>query len=341
MMAVSDPNGVFVPVAFRADPRLAALAGLVLVPPDSSGSLHFVIGCHEAPDEIVRRYGPVESRYADAPTREVTLPACFWLMQYPVTNALFAAFIAARAAEGRPYVTTAEKVGAAWVLREGKWGSVPAADWMHPRGPDSTLEGLDAIPATCVSWHDAVAFARWLTEEELRVGGLPDTVVYRLPNEVEWEIACRARFGLDVSGWLDQSPPVRNGLLRPGGTISARLDAFWWGDQLDDEHAIHRCGRFPERGGPAPVEAARRPGEGRCNRWGLSDMLGNVWEWCADAYELGDPTLRVLRGGSWGSSSAAGRLLCCFRGRMPWDECGDRNGFRVALGRSLSEVECP
>jgi len=341
-MAGSHPEGLLVPNAFRADPGLAALASFVPVPADCSASLPFVIGAHASPVDIVRRYGPTETGYADTPTREVTLRDRFWLMQYPVTTAIFGAFVAARAAEGRPYMTTAEKIGAAWVLRGEKWGTVAGACWKHPRGPDSTLEGLNTAPVTCVSWHDAVAFTQWLTEQEHRSGTLPDGFMYRLPDEAEWEIACRSRAGLDVHWRFDEGPNVHEGhLLRHGGSRSVGLDAFWWGDELDDEHAIHRCGRYPDRTGPALVEAPLQPGQGRCNRWGLSDTLGNVWEWCADAYTPGEPGRRVLRGGSWGSSSAPGRLLCCFRGHMPPDECGDRNGFRVALCARLPEGSQP
>jgi len=312
-MTVLDAAAVVVPTVFRADPRLAGLAALVPVPPAPDGPPRFVMGAHASPAEMVRRYGPTEVGHADAQPREATLPGRFLLMSYPVANALFAAFIAARAAEGRPYVTTAEQVGAAWALQEGGWRNVPGACWKHVRGAGHHAVALGSVPVTCVSWHDAVAFTDWLTEAERRAGTLPEGLVYRLPAEAEWEFACRAG--------------------SPG--------AFWWGDELDDEHAIHRCGRQPDRPGPAPAESPLCPGFGRCNRWGLSDMLGNVWEWCADAYPRGDPRRRVLRGGSWGSSAAPARLLCCFRGHMPPDERGDRNGFRVALGAPLAEGGLP
>ena len=158
------------------------------------------------------------------------------------------------------------------------------------------------MPVSCISWHDALAFAEWLTAREHQHRGMPGVRVYRLPTEAEWEFGCRA--GTDRR-------------------------AFWWGEILDDEHAVHSCGRPECRLGPEAVESTPCAEEGRCNPWGLSDMLGNVWEWCLDTYADEQPHRRVLRGGSWGSRSSAGRMLCGFRGHMPADERGDRNGFRL------------
>ena len=261
------------------------------VPPIGDRSLMFAIGCHDAPDVLVRRYGSVELAYTDAPTRFVTLSGHVWLMRYPVTNALFAAFIAARAAAGKPYITTAEQIGSAWALYNGKWERVSGACWNHPNGPRSDLEGCQRLPVTCVSWHDAQAFADWLTEEDFRLGHLSVGQRYRLPLEDEWEVACRACTCPAVPTGLGEPSQDRSQLTFPDCSIPMGLSAFWWGDQLDDEHAIHRRGHYPDRTGPAPIETMLRYGQGRCNPWGFSDMIGNVWEWCADLYALHEPTL--------------------------------------------------
>ncbi|KZB86301.1 formylglycine-generating enzyme family protein [Amycolatopsis regifaucium] len=124
------------------------------------------------------------------------------------------------------------------------------------------------LPATGVSWLDAVRFCNNLSEREGLTPAYdldslswdPSADGYRLPSEAEWEHACRA------------------------GTTGARygpLDEIAWyrGNSAESMHDV---------GGKAP------------NAWGLYDMLGNVWEWCWDIYDAevyGE--YRVLRGGGW------------------------------------------
>ncbi len=132
---------------------------------------------------------------------------------------------------------------------------------------------------------------------------------YRLPSEAEWEYACRA------------------------GTQTRR----WWGDEWDSSKANGK--RSFEGGKTSPV------GHYAANPWGLTDMIGNVWEWCADQYienlsELPDDgapyegsrksklSYRVLRGGPWHVDPQ--ELRSAVRG---WNHPGlryDLFGFRVA-----------
>jgi sulfatase modifying factor 1 len=120
-----------------------------------------------------------------------------------------------------------------------------------------------------------------------------------LPTEVEWEYAARA------------------------GTITA----YWWGDQPDDRHANY--GKLRE--GSSPVK------DYMPNPWGLFDMHGNVWEWCADSWQPHGRApkkvlveeLRVVRGGSWIYSPGLARAA--YRdGRPSWFTTQTR-GFRFAL----------
>ena len=139
------------------------------------------------------------------------------------------------------------------------WRQVFGACWDHPEGPPSDLGGRGDHPVVHVSWNDAVAYASWW-------GGA-------LASEAEWEHAAR------------------------GGATTT----FPWGDELEPD-GRHLCnvfqGTFPGLNtaadgwiGTCPVDAFAP------NRFGLYNMIGNVWEWTAD--EFGVDGSRVLKGGSY------------------------------------------
>jgi formylglycine-generating enzyme required for sulfatase activity/DNA-binding response OmpR family regulator len=170
--------------------------------------------------------------------------------------------------------------------------------------PLSGFDGDPQQPVTMVSWEDAVQFCRRLSAlaDEEAAG-----CVYRLPTEAEWEYACRA-----------------------GGT-----GKWCFGD---DESALEHYAWYEGNSGDTPHPVGRK----RPNAWGLHDMHGNVWEWCADWFgedfyvvsrpddpigpNSGDG--RVLRGGGWtvgpwGTRSAD-------RSRYDPGLRSPYNGFRVA-----------
>ena len=174
------------------------------------------------------------------------------------------------------YKTDAERFGwsNAFNLKDGQWQKTEGATWRQPDGPQSIAVGNE--PVCQVSWNDAAAYAKWAGK--------------RLPTEAEWECAARGGLARKKYSWGDD--------LRPNGKPVAN----WW------------QGSFPDRNtsedgftGRAPVESFPP------NGYGLHDMIGNVWEWCADWYasdgyvnsthddpkgpELGSE--RVIRGGSW------------------------------------------
>jgi formylglycine-generating enzyme required for sulfatase activity/predicted Ser/Thr protein kinase len=144
--------------------------------------------------------------------------------------------------------------------------------WFAPDGEGaSKVAGLetDRFPVECVSWNDAAAFCRKLSEMP---GEKTTGRVYHLPTEEQWEYACRA------------------------GTETA----FHTGNGLSTSQANF------DGGIPGGADSLRRTATvGSCtpNAWGLYDMHGNVWEWCQDG--AGDNCL--LRGGSWFSKAAACR----------------------------------
>jgi formylglycine-generating enzyme required for sulfatase activity len=241
----------------------------------------------------------------------------FRLDAHQVTNRRFAAFVAATG-----YATEAERYGWSYVFHlfldpamnlpspEGTpwWRKVDGAFWAAPEGPGSSVADRQDHPAVHIAWNDAAAFAAWAAG--------------RLPSEAEWEYAAK------------------------GGSAAAR---FPWGDaEPDDTSAFCNIwqGDFPRRNtladgflGTAPVDAFAP------NGFGLFNMSGNAWEWCADPFRVRSLSQaakrrnaaaaaereRVMKGGSY---------LChisyCYRyriaarsGRSP-DTSAGHTGFRVA-----------
>lgn len=148
-------------------------------------------------------------------------------------------------------------------------------------------------PATMLTWEDAQSFAREF--------GKRHDCVARLPNEPEWEYACRG-----------------------GGA-----GIFPFGDDSAQLH-LHAQFRLNAAGTVQPV-AQRGP-----NGWGLHDMLGNVWEWCQDKYTAGsgrmasgNASVRIIRGGA--ANSTAAQLRSSFRAGLPIDTRSPRLGMRLVL----------
>ena len=165
-------------------------------------------------------------------------------------------------------------------------------------------------PVDSVSWHDALEFCARLSAKT----GHP----YRLPSEAEWEYACRA--GTD-------SP------FHFGETITSRLANY----DCNVRYSYETQGIFRQK--TTSVDTFRIS-----NLFGLCDMHGNVWEWCADPWhrnyenapstqiiwtENGHPEYRVMRGGSWNSSPEFCRSLYRMNGKV--EKRGNGIGFRVVL----------
>ncbi|MBL9213965.1 MAG: formylglycine-generating enzyme family protein [Opitutaceae bacterium] len=192
----------------------------------------------------------------------------FWMDATEVTNEEFARFVAATG-----YVTLAEKqprpedypgappellVAGSVVFTPPDrpvpldhalawWSYVPGADWRHPEGPGSSLEGRERHPVVHVAYEDAEAYARWAGK--------------RLPTEAEWEFAARGGRAGERYPWGSE--------LQPGGRWLANI---WEG-------------RFPhENTGVDGFTRTAPVGHYPANPYGLYDVAGNVWEWCGDWY---------------------------------------------------------
>lgn len=258
-----------------------AMPGMRWIPPGA-----FVMGSD--------RFYPEE-----APARRVHVDG-FWIDEVPVTNAMFAAFV-----EATGYRTLAEiapdprdypgvepqrlRAGSlVFVASEAPvrlddasqwWTWCFGADWRHPRGPESSLSGLDDHPVVHVAHEDATAYAAW-------AGKI-------LPSEAEWERAARGALDGADYAWGDE--------LAPGGQVLAN----YWQGQFPWRHAQQDgwLRTSPVRTYPA-------------NAFGLHDMIGNVWEWTDDWYVAAAHLARKVpgcgctprnpRGGSRDDSRAPG-----------------------------------
>ena len=192
----------------------------------------------------------------------------FWMDEHPVTVSRFRAFV-----EATGHVTVAEVapdprdypdadpdllVPGSLVFHQTDgpvdlrdytqwWRWTPGAQWRHPGGPDSTVDGLDDHPVTHIAFADAEAYATWAGKE--------------LASEAEWEFAAR--------GGLEGRRYIWGDEFAPDGTQMANTwqgDFPWQNLNLDGYERTSPVGSFPANG------------------YGLVDMAGNVWEWTADFF---------------------------------------------------------
>jgi formylglycine-generating enzyme required for sulfatase activity len=239
--------------------------------------------------------------------RKAVIKQGFWMSRTEVTVGQWKQFV-----KETGFITDGERNGASFTARGSgqNMGMAKGANWKDPNF-GFKIEGH--FPVCCISWDDAMAFCRWLTERERKAGRLPASQVVRLPTEAEWEYACRA------------------------GTQTK----FWWGEAKEDG-----AGRLNLRGTEdgfeftSPVDSYGARGR---NKFGLADVLGNVYEWCLDAYDVtqareelwtGNPSARVLRGGAFNDASFYCR--CADRNSRTPSYSSGQFGFRVVVGIDIA-----
>jgi sulfatase modifying factor 1 len=298
------------------------------------------------PAGILRMGGDNSQAQADELPKHTVRIIHFWMDTVQVTNAQFQAFVAET-----NYVTTAEKklnwdeikkqlppgtpkpdkkmlVPASLVFHPIDhpvpldnpslwWSWTPGANWKHPRGPNSQIEGLNH-PVVHVSWEDANAFCKWQGK--------------RLPTEAEWEWAARGGLVNKIYPWGNES--VDAGLVK----ANTWQGLFPYQNTLRDKYFY-----------TSPV------GTFAANGYGLYDMAGNVWEWVLDWYDYhyystvknivthaqgpaasndpDEPTIpkKVIRGGSFlCSESYCSGYRVSARMKVSPDTSMEHLGFRCA-----------
>jgi formylglycine-generating enzyme required for sulfatase activity len=229
----------------------------------------------------------------------------FAMGRYEVTIKEFLQFVKAT-----KYKTEAQKGEGCWVDKnhDGFWEKVKNAHWLEAhffQKPD--------YPVICISWNDAVAYAKWLSQQTGQQ--------YRLPTEVEWEYAARAK--TTASRYWGNNPDNACDYANTHDKTSKEKNSFQWNN--------HNC--TDNYATTAPV------GHFKPNAFGLFDMLGNVWEWTCSEYNnrysgkekrcasKNSKKARVIRGGAW--NYEPGSVRAAFRNRVSPNERGNDTGFRL------------
>jgi sulfatase modifying factor 1 len=251
-----------------------------------------------------------EEGYVDneGPQHEVEITKAFYMGVYAVTRGQFAAF-----AKDADYTTEAEIEGTGYGYNPSTKSFVSGKYSWRKSGFTQT----DDHPVVDVTWNDATAFCAWLSKKEGKH--------YELPTEAEWEYACRA--GTQTRFWCgDADASLKGNANIADASFKEKYPAGSWAVSWDDGYAF-----------TSPV------GSFKANPWGLYDMHGNVYQWCADYYDATyyansdkkDPfnssksERRVLRGGSWVVEPRRCRSAVRFD-VVPADR-NDLGGFRVVL----------
>ena len=200
-----------------------------------------------------------------------------------------------------------------WETRVQDYEAFCRATGRHYEPADFHQTATD--PAVKVSWFDAMAFCKWLTEKEHNENLIEDRQAYRLPTDLEWSMAVGL---VNESG---ATPEIRDGKIK---------NEFPWGKQWPPPSGAgnYAASTARRRGATMPV------GSFKPNSIGLYDLGGNVWEWCLDTYKGGNSATSrdwgVLRSGSWATSNRL-EMQSSYRNVVDRNDRDVIYGFRCVL----------
>jgi len=200
-----------------------------------------------------------------------------------------------------------------WETRVQDYEAFCRATGRHYEPADFHQTATD--PAVKVSWFDAMAFCKWLTEKEHDENLIEDQQAYQLPTDLEWSMAVGL---INESG---ATPEIRDGKTK---------NEFPWGKQWPPPNGAgnYSAATGRRRGATMPV------GSFKPNSLGLYDLGGNVWEWCLDTYKGGTSGSSrdwgVLRGGSWATSNRL-EMQSSYRNVVDRNDRDVIYGFRSVL----------
>lgn len=278
---------------------------LTLIPPGE-----FLMGSDDAEaEQLVKEYPWIKREWFQGERQHrVRITQPYYLGTHEVTVGQFRQFV-----ETAGYKTDAESSGqGGWGHNAGKaqFERHPRFSWKETGEPQS-----DRHPVINVSWNDAQAFCKWLSEKERRP--------YRLATEAEWEYACRAGTTSRYSSGSKEAVTEFGNVADASAKAALPTYGNWAYVKGNDGYVF-----------TAPV------GQFKPNPFGLHDMHGNVLEWCHDFLQADNHTLptddprddrpspmRVLRGGGWFFDDQACRSAA--RSFFPPDQPNGQYGFRV------------
>ena len=236
----------------------------------------FLMGSHESQEQVAKAFlkEKPEIFRNEHPLRRVTIARSFYIGTTEVTVGQYRQFVDATA-----YQTQAEK---------GQMGKAATAvkfedgvSWRTPLNPKTDAD--ENHPVAVVTYHDAVKFCEWLSQEEGRT--------YRLPTDAEWEYAARA--GTQTRYWNGNSPRKLAEVANiPDVSRSREFAKTFTPSEVGFSHS----------GGDDGFVSFAPVGSYPANPWGLHDVHGNVWEWCSvadpDSLQIANTEdVAVIRGG--------------------------------------------
>jgi len=223
---------------------------------------------------------------------------------------------------GMKFVPLGDVQISVWETRVQDYEAFCRATGRHFEPADFPQTATD--PAVKVSWFDAIAFCKWLTEKEHNENLIEDKQAYRLPTDLEWSMA------VGLTNENGATPEARDGKIK---------NEFPWGKQWPPPNGAgnYNVAAGRRRGGTKPV------GSFKPNSIGLYDLGGNVWEWCIDTYKGGSSVTSrdwgVLRGGSWATSNGL-EMQSSYRNVVDRNDRDVIYGFRCVLAtQPAAEIE--